>query len=143
MSLSGGGLALDMIGAVLLTLGLFRRPLPLFPGWTRSPLEAANDRAYGTTGGALLLMGFLGQLAGAAGFGSRARGSVLFTAAVVFVAGALLAYAMFGATYVIWFRHAVRWAAAQPWSDSYPHETDLRNWQRTHRGLRFWNHELV
>jgi hypothetical protein len=52
------GLALDLVGALLLTLGLFRAPQLLYPGWGRSPDEVAEDRAYGTAGAAFLAGGF-------------------------------------------------------------------------------------
>lgn len=41
--LSAIGLALDLIGATALAMGLFRRPRSLFVGWSHSP-DAARDR---------------------------------------------------------------------------------------------------
>ena len=52
------GLACDFVGAVVLAVGLFRAPQPLYPGWLRSPVEAASDRAYGTVGAFFLAGGF-------------------------------------------------------------------------------------
>lgn len=59
--LSAIGLTLDLIGAAVLLTGLFRRPAQLFPGFARTPYEAAEDRAYGLAGVLFLGCGFLGQ----------------------------------------------------------------------------------
>src|SRR5258708_6645057 len=96
MSFSGAGLGLDVVGAVLLLLGLFRHALPLYPGWSRSPVQAAEDRAYGTTGAAFFVTGFTLQLFGSAGFGSHCQATVLLSGLVAVVGGALAAYMLFG-----------------------------------------------
>jgi hypothetical protein len=55
------GLALGVVGAAVLALGLFRPSKPLYPGWSRDPLQAATDQAFGITGFLFLGVGFLLQ----------------------------------------------------------------------------------
>jgi hypothetical protein len=58
------GLVLDAIGAIGLTLGLFRGPVASTFGGTRPTGEeiTAENRAYGVVGGSFLFTGFLLQV---------------------------------------------------------------------------------
>src|SRR5437660_198778 len=100
VSFSGAGLALDVVGAFLVSLGLYRHPVPLFLGWGRTPHAAASDRAFGTSGTLFFLLGFGGQLMSSAGYGSHRRAAVIWSAAVALSAGTAAAYVLFGAFYV-------------------------------------------
>lgn len=55
------GLALGVIGAAVLSVGLFRNSKPLLLGWARDPLQAATDQACGVTGFLFLGSGFILQ----------------------------------------------------------------------------------
>jgi hypothetical protein len=55
------GLGLDVVGAGVLAIGLFRPSQPLLPGWSRDPVEAVSDYASGITGFGFLATGFLLQ----------------------------------------------------------------------------------
>ena len=59
--LSAIGLALDLEGAIVLVIGLFRPIRPLFPGWSSPPDDAARDAAFGVAGASLLAIGFVLQ----------------------------------------------------------------------------------
>jgi hypothetical protein len=140
LSFSGAGLALDVIGAVLVTLGLFRHPMPLYPGWSRLPTAAAEDRAYGTTGGSFFVCGFVGQLLSSAGYASHDRTSVFASAGITLAAGALVAYVVFGLSYIGWMRYTMRYVmreiATKP-----NHEGYDTPWRRSRKGLKFWHYD--
>ncbi len=60
--LSAIGLALDLVGAVVLVVGLFGHARALYPGWSvRSPDDVAHDHAAGLVGGSFLVSGFVLQ----------------------------------------------------------------------------------
>src|SRR5215204_3316320 len=75
MLLTALGLSLDIVGAWVLAIGLFRgeeriRTGPLGASVVgRSQRAAARDRSYGAVGGAFLTLGFLGQILGDLGIG--------------------------------------------------------------------------
>lgn len=137
MSFPGAGLALDIIGAALVAFGLFRHPRLSYPGWRRSPDEAAADRAYGTTGGTFLLLGFTGQLLGAAGLGASGTARTVASAVVALVVGMVAAYGGYGLAYIAWMRYEPRWVARQPWRG----EVSTAWAWRPGRG-QFWRYEV-
>ena len=106
------GLVLDMIGALALLLGLFRHPRLLYPGWERSPQDAAKDRAFGITAGVFLITGFAGQIAGNAGVGPPAMS--LACAVVVGIAGLGFAYGRYRASFTMALTLGQRWVKKQP-----------------------------
>ncbi len=55
------GLSLDVVGAAVLAIGLFRPSQELLPGWSRNPIEAVSDYASGIVGFGFLALGFLLQ----------------------------------------------------------------------------------
>jgi hypothetical protein len=89
------GLVLDVIGAVTLAVGLFRAPVPLTPGWLRSPADTAADRSYGTVGGLYLVAGFGLQIVASI---DRSGDGSAWAAALTLVVGAPLAVALCHAT---------------------------------------------
>jgi uncharacterized membrane protein len=131
------GLVLDVIGAVALSIGLFRHPVPLTPGWLRDPPAAAEDHAYGITGGAFLISGFVLQIVGSTGTPQPVPFvRAMVWAAVTLVVGLVGAYFIYGAAFIWAMRKEMKWVASQ--SDM----PDTR-WQRERKGLKFWRHSLV
>lgn len=57
--LSAIGLALDLVGAVALTLGLYGHSRPTYPGLSRGPEDVAHDRGFAIVGASYLVAGFL------------------------------------------------------------------------------------
>ncbi len=55
------GLGLDLIGASMVALGLFRPASSLYPGAGRRPSTAAADQAFGGVGVVFLICGFATQ----------------------------------------------------------------------------------
>jgi hypothetical protein len=110
-ALSAIGLTCDIVGAVTLTLGLFRRPRALFPGWVSGPDETARDQAFGVAGASLLVLGFFGQIL--PDFGTRwevTTHRAIFTAAMAFLAAVLVSLCIYSAALLASYRHARRWA---------------------------------
>lgn len=86
------GLSLDVVGAGVLAIGLFRPPQELFPGWSRDQLEAVTDYASGITGFGFLAIGFgLQGIAVLTAGGPPAWCAALLAAAVTLVVGGLAA----------------------------------------------------
>jgi hypothetical protein len=108
------------------------------PGYTRSPEEAAEDRAYGTVGAAYLALGF--ALQGLSYFGvaldacATVKGIVAFAALGV---GTALAVAAYGLVYMSALPRLDRDAARR-----YP-GIELGALRRAPDGLRFWHFERV
>ena len=125
------GLTLDIVAAILVLLGLFRSPSLLYPGWSRSPAEAAEDRAYGVTGGLYFVLGFVGQILGNAGVGVPVKvvGDLIPPFIAALVIGSLLAYLLFGLSVICWMKSEQRRGA-----------NDLGTWVRRRKGLRFWHY---
>jgi hypothetical protein len=93
--LSALGLALNVVGAAVLSIGLFRPSRALFAGWARNPLTAATDYAFGATGFGFLAAGFL--LQALPHFGVQATncvGASELAAAVGLIAGGMLAWVL-------------------------------------------------
>jgi hypothetical protein len=129
------GLALDLVGAVALTIGLFRGPLPLYPGYVRSPEDAATDRAYGTVGGGFLVVGFALQALTYCGINLDSGSMANILAAVIALClGALGATGLWGCAYIVHLRRVDAEARAQ-WPDF-----DTGGLRRERTGLRFWRH---
>jgi hypothetical protein len=108
--LSAIGLTLDLIGAAVLLTGLFRRPAKLFPGFARTPYEAAQDRAYGVAGFLFLGGGFLGQALPSFGVGENhsafcARVAALATLAI----GANVAWILYEVLVRLFFEQQQRY----------------------------------
>ena len=130
------GLALDLVGAVALVLGLFRWPRPLTVGWSHSPDQAAGDVAYAVTGGTFLAAGFV--LQSLTYFGVDWNGSdraALVAALATVVVGALAAFVLYGVTFLIALPFEVRYSRVQ-------HNLNLRV-RRQRKGFRFWNQVVV
>jgi hypothetical protein len=105
------GLTCDIVGAVTLTLGLFRHPRPLVPGWASGPNETARDQAFGIAGAALLLLGFVGQLL--PDFGVRSdltHERALVVAGVSLPAAVLLGLTVYSVGLLASYSRARRWA---------------------------------
>jgi hypothetical protein len=130
----------DVVGAVLVVLGLFRGPLPLTPGWARGPTETAEDRAHGTKARRSSCSAVTGQLLGAAGSGTHGRTTVIASGCVALGVGVVVAFILYGVTYDVWFRQIMRFVhrkvTAGEFSESYG-----APYRRVRRGPRFWNRE--
>ena len=68
---SGVGLCLDIVGAAVLVVVLWKRLAVLTTGDARTAREFAHDLAVGVSGALLLTFGFLFQLASALGYPHR------------------------------------------------------------------------
>jgi len=110
--LSALGLALNVVGAGALSIGLFRPSRPLFPGWSRNPLVAATDYAFGVTGFIFLAAGFL--LQALPHFGVQATncvGASEAAAAGGLIGGAIVAWVICEVLRAIFFRKEKAYAA--------------------------------
>ena len=126
------GLALDLLGAITLAIGLFRAPTRLYPGWNRSPEEAATDRAFGTVGAGLLVVGFATQALPSFGVewaACCAAEKALGLAATLGI-GTLSAYGLYGFARIFHMRRLAHF---------YPDHVGLRKRQ----GLAFWHYDWV
>ncbi len=95
------GLALDLIGAIALVLGLFGHARGLAPGWSRSPIDVAHDVGFGVVGALFLSGGFV--LQSLTYFGVRSAASTcttLVAAGITVGAGGVTAWAMYGLLYL-------------------------------------------
>lgn len=93
------GLTLDLIGAAVIAIGLFRSSAPQLLGWDPDPLQAASDQASGVVGILFLGSGFIIQ--GLPSFGLFWEGSgraALLLAFVVLVAGSCAAWLLYEVT---------------------------------------------
>jgi hypothetical protein len=130
--LSTIGLALDLVGASALAIGLFRRPSPLFVGWSHSPDEAARDVAYGVTGWTFLALGFTFQALPYFGVGEHgSHADALAAALIALVLGAVAAVVLFGVTFLVVLPSEIRYSAEH-------HDLHLHV-RRQRQGLRFWH----
>jgi hypothetical protein len=103
------GLALDLVGAITIARGLFRHAERLFPGYGRWPTLAAEDYAYGVTGGLLLALGFFCQALPSLGATWDATAGEARVAALVALAVAILiALIGYGISYAIFLRRELR-----------------------------------
>jgi hypothetical protein len=142
---TAAGLALDIIGAVLVLAGLFRHPRGTTLGWAHPPRDAAADHAFGATGGLFLVSGFVCQILGIAGLGGPAAPSAIYrTALIAFLFGLVLAYLLFGVIYMLFMMLEVRWVERQPGLN---HLDAGWEWKRRPRRqkfwLEFWHYEMV
>jgi hypothetical protein len=128
--LSAAGLPIDLVGAVLLALGLFCPPRMLYPGYVRSSLDAAEDWGYGVGGASLLATGFVLQslqYLGVRHDTSAGKNAVAAGTALVVAAG--VGYVLFGVAYV----------AAVEWYKRHGHDHGLA----FRPGFpRFWRYQL-
>jgi hypothetical protein len=130
--LSAIGLAFDLVGAIALVRGLFRRPRPLTVGWAYSPDQAASDFAYGVTGGTFLATGFV--LQALTYFGVSVDGSdrtALLAAVAAVVVGAVVAVLLYAVTFLVVLPFEIRYSIEK--LDLHLHV------RRQRKGLRFWN----
>jgi hypothetical protein len=130
--LSAIGLALDLVGAITVVVGLFRPPRPLFPGWSYAPDDAARDSAFGVVGASLLSCGF--TLQSMTYCGVRWPGShreAIAASIIAGAAGAALAFVAYGLTFLIILRRRQHYARTH-------FDLDFRV-KRERSGLRFWN----
>jgi len=143
--LSAVGLALDLVGAVALVVGLFGHARPTYPELSlRSPDDVAHDGSFGVVGGLFLVSGFV--LQSLAYFDVRLDCSRLATVAAAITAllgGGVVAWLLYGLLYVPLQRYEVRHIEKKRDSrieeradnDTYP--------KRAFRcGLRFWLGEV-
>jgi hypothetical protein len=136
MLLPAVGLTFDVVGAVLLTLGLFTHSRGLYPGLVTAPDDVARDAAFGFTGALLLVGGFVLQSFQYFGFAHQHSRCTTITAAVLGLVGSiLLAWVVYGLAYIWKFGREVRWVNAQDWEIILPVARRKRN------RLRFWNQE--
>jgi hypothetical protein len=130
--LSAIGLALDLVGATALAMGLFRRPRPLTPGWSHSPDDAARDVAYGVTGGTFLALGFTFQSLPYFGVSEHGSHGAALAAALATVAlGAVAAVVLFGVTFLLMLPREIRYSSEE-------HDLHLHV-RRQRQGFRFWH----
>lgn len=126
--LSEIGLPLDLIGAAMLALGLFRPTKPHYPGWQRSPWEASQDQAFGVVGFLFLACGFTLQALSNLGVGKVPETPAADIAPLItLAAGACLAYVLYGLVYI--------------WRFPREHRRVRDEGPPVHRqrqGLRFW-----
>ena len=126
--LSEIGLPLDLIGAALLALGLFRPAKPVQSGWLRSPWETSQDQAYGVVGFAFLAFGFILQALSNLGLGKVPETPTADLAPVIaLLAGTCLAYVLYGLVYIWRFPREYRHAREE--------NPPIR---RRRQGWRFW-----
>ena len=110
--LSAIGLALDVIGAAVLSIGLFRASSPLLLGWSRDPLQVTVDEASGTTGFLFLFGGFALQSLPSFGVDTSSRaGDARLAAAITLVVGVLLAWVVYELLRVWFFRREAKHTA--------------------------------
>jgi NhaP-type Na+/H+ or K+/H+ antiporter len=137
--LSAVGLALDLAGAVALTLGLYRHSRYLYPGLARAPDDVAQDAAFGTVGVLFLALGFV--LQGLQYVGVTVETSHAWAAAsagVTILLALLVGWLAFGLIYIARYRRERSWV-----DDSLP-EVSLRPSRRVpggSHGWRFWRHK--
>jgi hypothetical protein len=130
--LSAIGLALDLVGATALVMGLFRRPRPLYVGWSYSPLDAAQGVAYGVTGGTFLALGFVLQSLTYFGVDWNCSDQAVLPAALATVAiGAVAAVVLFGLTFLVMLPREIRYSRET-------HDLHLHV-RRQRKGIRVWN----
>jgi hypothetical protein len=109
--LSAIGLALDIIGAYLLAKGLFRHSVPLYPGWSRDPYTAGQDRAYGTVGLLFLVSGFALQGLSSLGLQPAADTATEVTvAALALSVGILVAFVLRELAVFVFLNREAAWA---------------------------------
>jgi hypothetical protein len=133
---SAVGLALDLIGAVALVLGLFRPPRPLFVGWAYEPLDAARDVAFGVTGGTFLAAGFVLQSLSYVGFSPNySERASLHAALVMLPLGTWVAIGLYGVTFLVALPREIRYSREKLNLIQYV------RWEP--KGLRFWCHVAI
>jgi hypothetical protein len=126
--LSEIGLPLDLIGAAMLALGLFRPMKPLYPGWQRSPWEASQDQAFGVVGFLFLACGFTLQALSNLGVGKVTETAAADIAPLItLVAGICVAYLLYGLVYI--------WRFPREYRRALDEAPPVR---RRRQGLRFW-----
>jgi hypothetical protein len=137
--LSAIGLALDLVGAVALTLGLYRHSRYTTVGLRRGPDDVAQDAGYGTVGAVFLALGFVlqgAQYVGVSiemcpGWAAAAAGATLLVATVV-------GYLAYGLVYIVAYRRERRWVDNELTEISLP---PSRRVPAGRLGWRFWHHE--
>lgn len=122
MVLTAFGLAIDIVGAWVLAVGLFRgqEAVPLFPGavGVRERPAVVKDRTYGVVGGFLLTAGFLFQFLGDLGVGppdDRDRAVMLGLGGLA--AGSAMAAGLLPAVWCVWDRLTTHDPPPTPWLD--------------------------
>jgi hypothetical protein len=127
------GLALDLVGAVVLAVGLFRPARPTFPGYAYAPDDAARDAAFGVAGATLLGAGVVFQSLPYFGIGPSPCGAWVNAAAwvIALVAGAVYALVAYEITHRLVFDRR-RAEGLRKWGSEMDYPVDRR------RGLWFW-----
>lgn len=125
------GLSLDVVGAGVLAVGLFRPSKQLFPGWSRDPFDAVSAYASGFTGFGFLAGGFLLQgIAVLAGGDPPAVWAGLLVAALTLVVATVAASITFeGARAALLPREKTRAGAPYPRRLRFdPHWARIQGW---------------
>jgi hypothetical protein len=101
-----------VVGAGVLAIGLFRSSEPLLLGWSRDPLQAAADYAFGVTGFLFLASGFALQSLPLFGVhASKCGRTAALVAAGGLVGGAAVAWIACEVLRVYFFRGEKAYAA--------------------------------
>jgi hypothetical protein len=135
--LSAVGLALDLVGAIALVIGLFGHSQPLAPGWRKTPTEVAHDVAFGIVGGVFLTAGFV--LQSLIYYGERLRHThheAIAAATAALLLGTFVAYLLYGLLYLAVLGREQRYHRRQEYARTNP---SYGYWTRRERiGLRWW-----
>jgi hypothetical protein len=112
--LSAIGLACDLVGAIMLAVGLFRLPRPTMRQWEYTPEDAAKDSAFGIAGASLLAFGFISQCLPYVGVTVHASaGSTRIAVVAALAVASLYAYLAYGISFIVVFNKRLRWAEQQ------------------------------
>jgi hypothetical protein len=132
--LSVVGLALDLVGAVALVIGLFGHSIPLYTGFRRAPTEVAHDGAFGIVGATYLVSGFLLQSLQYVGVSlDCSREATRVAGVVTLLGGSIAAWLAYGTAYLLILDHEKRYCREQL--------EEPVSLKRVAKGLRFWNQE--
>jgi hypothetical protein len=139
--LSAIGLALDLVGAVALTLGLYRHSRYATVGLRRGPEDVAQDAGFGTVGASFLALGFVLQGLQYVGVTVEATSAQTAIAAVMtLLLAVLISYVVYGETWLAVHRRELDWVAKNlPEVNLVPR----RHAPSGRFGWRFWDQEFV
>jgi hypothetical protein len=137
--LSAIGLSLDLVGATMLSLGLYAHSRLTYVGISRGPADVAQDAAFGTVGATLLAAGFVLQALQYVGVTVECTDAAVAMAAVGTIGVALVvSWLGYGLIYIWVHRREEKWVR-----DHQP-QVKLQTTRRVSQGRlgwRFWRHE--
>ena len=137
--LSAIGLTLDLVGAVALTLGLYRHSRYLTPGFRRGPDDVAQDAAYGTLGAVFLALGFMLQgLQYVEVTVEKSPGVTAAVAGLTLLLATVAGWLGYGLVYLARYRRENTWVKANLPAVSLP---PSRRVPAGRLGWRFWHHD--